>query len=811
LQAVTEGQIKRLLINMPPRTGKTTVTSICWPAWTWTRREKSFWSGNQVRFLCGSYGQKLSFENSNATRRVILSPWYQERWGKEVRIADDQNTKEHFDLVTGGQRIASSVGGSLLGIGGDIINCFPYHQTIVTESGPVEIGDIVKQRRETRVWSYNRSLDAFELKDVIGWHTNPPRPLLKILIGDGTRLECTADHRVLTSRGYVEAGLLRVGDDLLAASSGMFVSASDVASLGNVEVFPPSAVSNAGYGSSGNVEFFSEYCRGIVRSCRDLQDNFFCKVRGSVAKVAVFFAIGDILRSRSVFEIIQSRISSVSVFVAHFASLWRLSYKGLGHELMAKQVMSFSVPSHGDAGISFVDEDRENSFFENKQFIVSRPRYALDAAEAGNFVKPFEPDDISPSFLRVVGIELVHDLPPETYCITVRDNGNMCCGDNVSSIVCANCDDPHNTEEVESEADRLTATNWWNEIKTTRLNDPKQSAIVVNMQRLHGEDISGQITKSSDYEDWVHYMVPMEHDTRRHCVTVLKWDEEGEPEQVWEDPRTEENELMWPERFGPKEVHALKIGLGPYMASGRLQQLPTLAEGGIIKETYWQDWPSPEFPAFEFLLASADTAYTEKEENDPSACTIWGVFRDTNGRPKAMLVWAWRKFLELHGVRIDRKPDEKDHDYFERTSSKWGLVEWLAYSCKKFKVDLLLVESKASGMSAAQELRRLHGDEGWGIRLVTPEGDKVSRAHAVEPAFAQGLVYAPDKEWADLVIEECREFPKGRFRDLTDSTTQAIKYLRDNGLISHSHEHDAMVYDEMLFKPKLAPLYGTSD
>src|SRR5271166_3589273 len=82
LEAVTRGQIKRLLINMPPRTGKTIITSICWPAWTWAQSEASFWSGPKVRFLCGSYGQKLSFENSNKTRRLLLSPWYQERWGK---------------------------------------------------------------------------------------------------------------------------------------------------------------------------------------------------------------------------------------------------------------------------------------------------------------------------------------------------------------------------------------------------------------------------------------------------------------------------------------------------------------------------------------------------------------------------------------------------------------------------------------------------------------------------------------------------------------------------------------------------------
>ena len=51
LQAVTEGRISRLLINFPPRCGKTIITSVCWIAWTWARRERTFRSGPQVRFL----------------------------------------------------------------------------------------------------------------------------------------------------------------------------------------------------------------------------------------------------------------------------------------------------------------------------------------------------------------------------------------------------------------------------------------------------------------------------------------------------------------------------------------------------------------------------------------------------------------------------------------------------------------------------------------------------------------------------------------------------------------------------------------
>ena len=94
----------------------------------------------------------------------------------------------------------------------------------------------------------------------------------------------------------------------------------------------------------------------------------------------------------------------------------------------------------------------------------------------------------------------------------------------------------------------------------------------------------------------------------------------------------------------------------------------------------------------------------------------------------------------------------------------------------------MLIEAKACGISAAQELRNRHGREGWGIQLVPVKGDKVARALAAQPTFSQHMVYAPDRDWAEMVITEMSLFPKGHYDDLTDSATQAINYLRSVGL-----------------------------
>ena len=132
--------------------------------------------------------------------------------------------------------------------------------------------------------------------------------------------------------------------------------------------------------------------------------------------------------------------------------------------------------------------------------------------------KSFKPDYVFP--LPAV-IHSVTRLPaPEfTYCLTVADNHTMMCGER-ANIVCANCDDPHNCEEVESDSQRASVLDWWAELSSTRLNDPKESPIVVIMQRLHEQDVSGVILSGEDSQDWTHLMLPMRFDRNRRCTTV---------------------------------------------------------------------------------------------------------------------------------------------------------------------------------------------------------------------------------------------------------------------------------------------------
>ena len=148
----------------------------------------------------------------------------------------------------------------------------------------------------------------------------------------------------------------------------------------------------------------------------------------------------------------------------------------------------------------------------------------------------------------------------------------------------------------------------------------------------------------------------------------------------------------------------------------------------------------------DFIIATLDTAYTTKQQNDPSALIVWGIFSgdtkaqanrmiDSDGRPvfidrtfnegvpHVMMMASWTARLELH-----------------------ELVSKVAESCTKPKgipVDILLIEGKASGISVAQEIRRLYADEKFSVQLFDPKSqDKMARLYSVQHLFAEGMVYA---------------------------------------------------------------------
>lgn len=374
--------------------------------------------------------------------------------------------------------------------------------------------------------------------------------------------------------------------------------------------------------------------------------------------------------------------------------------------------------------------------------------------------------------------------------------GGALTGEGASIIV---ADDVHNSVEIESDAVRSGVLTWWDEAMSTRLNDPKTGIFIVVMQRLHENDLAGHIMEKLD-DSWTVLMLPMEYDPMRHCSTSVIMPN-GEP---FEDPRTEEGELLWPERIGEKEVSILKDRLGPFAAAGQLQQSPSPRGGGIVLSSDWKLWDEDyasklglqnadgrlQYPVMDFVVTSLDSAYTEDKQNDYSAAVTFGVWQNEYGLPKVMLLDAWEERLELHGKMPDRLEEETDKEYLMRTRKQWGLVEKTLWTCKRFKSDVLLIENKASGKSVAQELYRLFSGNSFGIHLIDPKGDKVARLYSVQHLFSNGTIYAPDRDWAQKLIDRVASFPKVQFNDLCFVAGTLIATKRGNVRIEEVTNND---------------------
>ncbi|MFK8040358.1 MAG: hypothetical protein AB8B67_03380 [Rickettsiaceae bacterium] len=113
LQAIQNGQIKRLIINIPPRNLKSICVSVAWPAWLLGHNPSK-------RIIVASYSQILSIKHSLDCRLILSSKWYQNIFPKTI-LSKSHNQKSKFLTTENGFRFATSIGGSVTGEGGDVL------------------------------------------------------------------------------------------------------------------------------------------------------------------------------------------------------------------------------------------------------------------------------------------------------------------------------------------------------------------------------------------------------------------------------------------------------------------------------------------------------------------------------------------------------------------------------------------------------------------------------------------------------------------------------------------------------------------
>lgn len=215
-------------------------------------------------------------------------------------------------------------------------------------------------------------------------------------------------------------------------------------------------------------------------------------------------------------------------------------------------------------------------------------------------------------------------------------------------------------------------------------------------------------------------------------------------------------------------------------------------EEGIVRRSEWRLWPNEQpLPSFQTIIMSLDTAFTEKthdkkkQENDPTACSVWGVFEHAKMRC-VLLLDAWEEWLGFDDLvrTVKRERDIKYGDANEPLMRP-KLPSKQRPGPTGRGVDVILIEDIGSGKSLRQQLAREN------VLTVpgNPEGmDKLSRLHMVSPLFAHGRVWMIEsdarngqpKTWAEpLVSQVCSYTGVGSLEhdDLLDTTTQALKLV----------------------------------
>jgi predicted phage terminase large subunit-like protein len=303
-------------------------------------------------------------------------------------------------------------------------------------------------------------------------------------------------------------------------------------------------------------------------------------------------------------------------------------------------------------------------------------------------------------------------------------------------------DDPLKPDEALSDVARENANHWYDHTLRSRLNNQATGRIIVIMQRLHEHDLVGHVLEKE--EGW----------------SVLRFPAIAEEEEIYSAPtlfggefvyRRPLGELLHPEKDDRVTLDNIRNSIGAYNFAGQYQQSPSPLGGGMIKEAWFRTYPKlTGTERFELILQSWDTANKASDLADYSVCTTWGL--------------RGRNIYLLHTYR-------KRMDYPEL---KRAVVE----QRRAWNAQTVLIEDKASGTQLLQELR-YEGTYGIVAYQGPPNCDKIMRMHANSSMIENNFVHLPENEtWLSDYVHELTTFPRGRYDDQVDSTSQALDWIK---------------------------------
>jgi predicted phage terminase large subunit-like protein len=297
-------------------------------------------------------------------------------------------------------------------------------------------------------------------------------------------------------------------------------------------------------------------------------------------------------------------------------------------------------------------------------------------------------------------------------------------------------DDPIKPEDAMSDVRRSSVNEWFDRTLYSRLDDKRRDVIILIMQRLHIDDLTGHVLGK---EPWVHLNLPAIAEVEQRIPIARSRFHMRRP-----------GELLHEARESKADLDRIKATIGSFNFSAQYQQRPIPLEGEIVRWEWFRlyDELLPR-ESGDTIVQSWDTASKAEELSDYSVCTTWRI--------------KGNDYYLVHLVR----------EKLNYPSLKRRVIE----QARRFNADSIVIEDKGSGISLIQDLRGGNENIPYPISF-TPEIDKVTRMSAQSAKIEAGHVFLPRRaEWLDDFRAELLQFPYGRYDDQVDSVSQFLNWI----------------------------------
>lgn len=728
LEAVTNGDIRKIIFNVPPGFSKSLIVNVFWPAWEWGPRAKA-----SKRYLCFSYSQRLTIRDNARFLKIITDEQYKKNWSPNFLV-----TQESVILVSNnktGWKLASSVGGVATGERGDRI--------IIDDGNNVQESESDAIKLTTNTW----------VRETMPDRLNDLRTGVIVNIQQRTAEDDVTGTLLTYGQGYEHVMIPMEFDSgrKCYTSIGWEDPRTYDGELAFPERFPQNIVGDL-RAEKGPYAWCTPQESPILMS--DLS----MKPIGEIKEgdLIIGFTKGDTTRKphirrrlihskviaihKSVQKVVKMTLESGNVIRCTEDHKWYTGRNDVSHQLYKAAKVGSALMRVCDSTIPDLN--------------------AEDSRKAGWLAGFFDGEGSVTMNLRRSG-----ESPACLVSFTQGADRNL--------PLC------HKLEETLSHFGfDYGYQEYIRDDRKSKENAPLTRAYHIRWGNGKRAPALPAIQKFL------------------HVIKPAKWRDRLINGALTTRFISSEDRVVSIEPDGEETVYGLQTETGNYVVwglassnSGQYQQTPEPRGGGIIKRDWWQVWDTEtaeacgidvsdgklRYPLMDYIIHFCDTAYTEKEENDPSAGIVFGIFR-VKGIPKIMMMDAWNDRLEFN-----------------------SLLNKIVSVSKKRSIDCLLIEAKASGKSIAQEIRRMGMEQDFVVGEVTPLGDKTARMHSVVPLLAAGCVYAPDKEWAEMVINQCSVFPKAKHDDLADCVSGGLSYLRRTGAALLPTEGERIVNEQLMY------------